>query len=88
MGLINCLHSVVVSSLEYPYVVCVIASRTLKRGGSKVGVTEIGALKNVTCGLLLYSLFYGVINVSTDLLVETFSVFVLIQFSKANYSLI
>ena len=36
-------------------------------------VTGIGALKRVTCGLLVYSQLYGVISVSRDLFVETFS---------------
>ena len=40
-----------------------------------VDVAEIGALKSITCDLMLYFLLYGSINVSVDLVVETFNLF-------------
>ena len=46
-----------------------------------VGVTGMGELLNVTCGLVLYSKLYGVMRVSDDLLVETFILLWFTQFS-------
>ena len=40
----------------------------------------IGSVKSVICDLMLYSLLYGVVSVSVDLLVDTFSLFIVIQF--------
>ena len=47
-----------------------------------VGVTGIGELLSVTCGLVLYSKLYGVMRVSDDLLVETFILLWFNQFSR------
>lgn len=52
-------------------------------GFSGVGLTWIGALKTVTCDLVLYFLLYDVINVSVDLFVKALSLFVVIQISKS-----
>ena len=54
------------------------------KGCSEAKVTGIGALKSVTCGLVLHSLLYSVINVSADLLAEIFSLFIVIQFSNSS----
>ena len=61
----------------------VMALSYVGNGCSGLGVAGICALKSVTHGLVLYSLLYGVISVSVDLLVKTFSFLVLIQFSNS-----
>ena len=43
-----------------------------------VGLTRIAALKTVTCGLVLFSLLYGVISVSVDLLVDIVNLFLVV----------
>lgn len=59
----------------------------VEHGYSEVGATGFGALKNVTYGLVVDSLLYGVIRASVNLLVETLSLFVVIEFSNSyNYS--
>ena len=45
-------------------------------------VSGIGVLNSVAIGCAVYSLLYGIMTVSVDLFVETFSLFVVSQFSK------
>ena len=71
-----------VSCLNFMPLSC-ITSKIVENGRSEVGVALIGALKSAICCLVLRTLLYSVISVSVDWLLETFSLFVVIQFSNS-----
>ena len=79
LALVRMLFMCSLNVMPLPY----ITPRIVESGCSEVGVTGIGALESVACGSVLYSLLYDVISVSVNLLVETFSLFVVIQFSNS-----